>query len=81
MVYEKSVWAEHVSRRIRELRNGAGLNQGELARAAGLTQSHISRLENARHSATHLTLTKVAEALDVGIGVIDPCVDSPSPPC
>ncbi|MGP0062178.1 MAG: helix-turn-helix domain-containing protein [Isosphaeraceae bacterium] len=72
-------WAEQVGRRIRELRKGAGLNQAELARAAGLTQSHISRLENAEHSATHLTLTKIAGALGVVVGDIDPSTDTPAP--
>lgn len=68
-------WAEHVGGRIRELRNKAGMTQVDLARAAGLTQSHVSRLENAEHSATHLTLTKIAKALGVAVGEIDPCTD------
>jgi DNA-binding XRE family transcriptional regulator len=68
-------WAEHVGRKIRELRKGAGMKQADLAAATGLTQSHISRLENAEHSATHLTLTKIAKALGVAVGKIDPCAD------
>lgn len=68
-------WAKHVGRRIRQLRTGIGLMQVDLAEAAGLTQSHISRLENAEHSATHLTLTKIAKALGVEVGEIDPCAD------
>ena len=68
-------WSEHVGRRIRELRKDAGMKQADLASAAGLTQSHVSRLENAEHSATHLTLTKIAEALGVEVGEIDPCTD------
>ena len=68
-------WAEHVGGKIRELRNQAGMTQTDLATAAGLTQSHISRLENAEHSATHLTLTKIAKALGVEVGDLDPCAD------
>ncbi|SRR5579885_2987294 len=68
-------WAEHVGGKIRELRREAGLTQVDLARAAGLTQSHVSRLENAEHSATHLTLTKIAGALGVDVGQLDPCID------
>jgi DNA-binding XRE family transcriptional regulator len=68
-------WAEHVGRRIRELREKAGLNQAELAEKAGLTQPHISRLENAEYSATNLTLEKIAKALGVRVGDLDPCVD------
>ena len=68
-------WAEHVGKRIKELREKRGLNQAQLADEAGLTQSHISRLENAEHSATNLTLGKIARALGVSIGDLDPCAD------
>lgn len=68
-------WADHVGRKIRELREKAGLNQVQLARKSGLTQSHISRLERAQHSATNLTLEKIAAALDVSVRDIDICVD------
>ncbi|MGL4462287.1 MAG: helix-turn-helix domain-containing protein [Planctomycetia bacterium] len=68
-------WAKHVGQTIRQLRERAGLSQTELAEKAGLTQSHVSRIENAAHSATHLTLEKVAKALHVDVGVVDPCVD------
>jgi DNA-binding Xre family transcriptional regulator len=68
-------WSEHVGRKIRRFRKYAVMKQSDLATATGLTQSHISRLENAAHSATHLTLTKIAQALGVEVGEIDPCTD------
>jgi DNA-binding XRE family transcriptional regulator len=68
-------WAKHVGRKIKELRTRAGLTQSQLAAKAELPQPHISRLENAEYSATHLTLTKIANALGVDVGDIDPCVD------
>jgi DNA-binding Xre family transcriptional regulator len=68
-------WAEHVGKTIRAFRESQNLTQTELADRAGLPQSHISRLENAEHSATHLTLEKIAKALGVEIGKIDPCLD------
>jgi DNA-binding XRE family transcriptional regulator len=68
-------WARHVGGRIKDLRETAGLSQAELAVKAGLTQSHISRLENAEHSPTHLTLEKIAKALGVEARQIDPCVE------
>ncbi|MDR3619872.1 MAG: helix-turn-helix transcriptional regulator [Paludisphaera borealis] len=68
-------WADHVGGKIRELRERAGLNQSELAEKAGLTQSHVSRLENAAHSATHVTLEKIATALGVPVADIDPRAD------
>jgi DNA-binding XRE family transcriptional regulator len=68
-------WAEHVGKKIREFRERARLTQVQLAEKAGLPQSHVSRLENAEHSATNLTLEKIAKALGVAVGDIDPCVD------
>jgi len=68
-------WAEHVGRTIRAMREQAGLSQAELGEHSGLTQSHISRLENAEHSPTHLTLTKIAGALGIDVKMLDPDVD------
>jgi DNA-binding XRE family transcriptional regulator len=68
-------WTEHVGRKIRELRERAGLTQARLAEKAGIPQSHVSRLENAEHSATHMTLERIAKALGVSVGDIDPCID------
>jgi DNA-binding XRE family transcriptional regulator len=71
----RQAWAEHVGRKIKELRERAGLTQVKLAEMAGLPQSHISRLENAEYSATNMTIGKIATALGVAIGEIDPCAD------
>jgi len=68
-------WTEHVGGRIRELREKAGMSQTKLAEKAGLTQSHVSRLEKAEHSATHKTLMKIASALGVEVGRLDPCLE------
>lgn len=68
-------WSERVGGRIRTLREGAGMTQTALAEKAGLTQSHVSRLEKAEHSAAHKTLEKIAAALGVEIGEIDPGAD------
>lgn len=68
-------WAEHVGKKIKELREAAGWTQMHLAEKAGLPQSHISRLENAEYSPTHLTITKIARAFGIEVGQIDPCSD------
>ena len=68
-------WSEHVGNRIKEARERLGFTQVELADKAGLTQSHISRLESAAHSATHKTLEKIAQALGVEIRELDPCAE------
>ena len=45
------------------------LSQEELAARAGTSHSQISRLENGQHQATVATLKKIAEALDLDLGV------------
>ena len=68
-------WAERVGKTIRERREAAGLSQAQLAERAGLTQSHVSRLESASHVATNMTLQKIAEALGIPVRTLDPCID------
>jgi DNA-binding XRE family transcriptional regulator len=68
-------WCNHIGKTVRELREAAGLNQTDLAKKAGLTQSHISRIENAEHHPTNFTLEKIAKALGVKVSQIDPCLD------
>lgn len=67
-------WLEYVSGRIRDLRKHAGLTQEELAKASGLPQSHISRLENREHSPSRVTLEKIAKALKQPVGAFDPTI-------
>lgn len=68
-------WAEHVGRRIQELRKAARLTQIQLAERADLPQSHISRLENAEHSPTNHTLEKIARALGTSVRDLDPLAE------
>ena len=68
-------WTGQVGWKIKELRLAAHMNQSELAEKAGLTQSHVSRLERAEHSPTHFTLEKIAKALGIEVGEIDPAFD------
>lgn len=65
-------WVSFVSGRIREAREAAGMTQMELAEKAGLPQSHISRLENGKHSPSFATLEKIAVALNVPVSEFDP---------
>jgi ribosome-binding protein aMBF1 (putative translation factor) len=65
-------WMGFVSERIRHFREEAGLTQQELAEKTGLRQSHISRLEQAHHSPSALTLEKIAGALGIAVSELDP---------
>lgn len=65
-------WVDHVGGKIRELRKARDLTQEQLAELSGLPQSHVSRLESGRHAPSHATLEKIAAALKVEVGCIDP---------
>ena len=65
-------WLAYVSGRIREERTAAGLSQEQLAEKAGLTQSHVSRLENGEHSPSQATIQKIATALGIPAARLDP---------
>ncbi len=56
-------WKHYVGGRVKELREAAGLTQEELSKRTGLPQSHISRIETAKHSPSRLTIEKIAKAL------------------
>jgi len=52
-----------VGERIRASRTAAGMTQEQLAEKTDLPQSHISRIENGKHSPSRFTLQKIAVAL------------------
>lgn len=68
-------WAEHVGKTIKELRHKQNMTQNDLAEKAGIPQSHVSRLESAAYTPTHMTLQKIASALGVSVEKLDPCLD------
>jgi DNA-binding XRE family transcriptional regulator len=65
-------WADFAGGRIREIRKRVGWTQEDLAREAGLPQSHISRIESGEISPNRITLEKIAMALKTPIGEFDP---------
>jgi len=68
-----SKWKEFIGAKVRELRKTAKLTQNQLAVKSGLPQSHISRIESGQHNPSRKTLTRIAEALGVSVGDLDPC--------
>jgi len=68
-------WALYVGGKIKEFREKAGMTQVQLSQAAGLPQSHLSRLENAEYTATSITLEKIATALGITVRELDSCLD------
>jgi len=65
-------WLGWISDRIKTAREDAGLTQQQLEEATGLSQSHISRLENGVHSPSAVTLKKLAAATAKPISYFDP---------
>jgi transcriptional regulator with XRE-family HTH domain len=53
--------------RLRELREAAGLTQGELAERAGLSIAGVTQLEQGRRKPAWETVQKLAIALGIGI--------------
>jgi transcriptional regulator with XRE-family HTH domain len=49
--------------RLRRARDERGLKQGYVARTAGITQAHLSRIENDESGVTDHTLKKLAAAI------------------
>jgi excisionase family DNA binding protein len=56
---------KRAGKRLRSIREAAGLNQQELAAASGLTHEHISRLEAGEYAPYATTVRALARALNV----------------
>ena len=69
---ELQKWVDFVGGKIKELRKKFNLTQEKLAELAGIPQSHVSRLENGKHSPSHVTIEKLATALGVEASELDP---------
>ena len=64
---EKEQITKCVGKRIQECRQKAGLTQEQLSEKSGISQKHISRIEQGYHD-THFTMIyKIAKALNVPI--------------
>ena len=57
--------AMNIAKRLRELREGKGLSQGDIERRSGLLRSYISRVEGGHSVPALQTLERFAAALDV----------------
>jgi len=49
---------------IKDVRRIKGLNQGELAKAIGLTQTSVSQIEGNKKQPSQSTMKKICDALD-----------------
>ncbi len=67
--------SRHVGNTIKKYRSQKGMTQAALAKRSDLPQSHISRLEQGTHSPSMKTLEKIAKALKIQVGNLDPSCD------
>ena len=54
--------------RIVEIREGLGLSQNRLAKASGLTQSYLSKVESGRRTPSLSSLVRLCRELGCGLG-------------
>ncbi|MBN2209998.1 MAG: helix-turn-helix transcriptional regulator [Sedimentisphaerales bacterium] len=66
---KRSDW---IGKQIKEKRMKKGWTQDDLAKKCELPQPHISRLEAGVHSPSNKTLKKIAKALGISVGDLDP---------
>jgi DNA-binding transcriptional regulator YiaG len=63
---------QFVGGQIKKRRRQLKMSQEELAKRAGIPQSHVCRLETGKHAPTYLTIEKLAKAMDVKPSQLDP---------
>jgi len=61
---------QRIGARIAELRRERGMSQAQLAEAAGLRQSNVSRIEAGKYATTLDILTNIAQALGCKVDII-----------
>jgi DNA-binding XRE family transcriptional regulator len=64
-------YRKHVGAAIRKRRGELDMTQEELAKRAGILQSHISRLEDGKHAPTARTIERLARALETEPSKLD----------
>lgn len=70
--FRKGVVAMHIGSRIKDLRIANGLTQKQLGELCGMADSAIRRYESGRGNPTEKTLRRIANALGVPVGFLDP---------
>jgi transcriptional regulator with XRE-family HTH domain len=76
---QKQQAREQMGQRIMTLRKLAGMSQEQLAQAAGLQRSHISRIEAGKYAVTLDVLNAIAEALHMTLDIVDPGLQGLAP--
>ena len=70
---------KRIGQRVKALRKHANLSQEELANRAGLSRTHIGRIEDGTYGVQVETLQAIAEALGMTVDIIDPGLQDLAP--
>ena len=68
-------WADFVAAAVKRLREDKGWSQDKLAEEANIGQSHICRIERGVHAPSGKTIRRLAKALGVEPGKLDPTLE------
>ena len=70
---------ERIGGRVATLRKLKGMTQEQLAQAAGLQRTHVSRIEAGKYAVTLDVIQAIAEALGMTVDIIDPGLQDLAP--
>ncbi len=62
---QKEIILRSIGKRIQEYRQRIGLSQEQVAERAGISQNHVSRLEQGTHDPHFYTILQVAKVLNI----------------
>jgi len=77
---ERYVHAERLGRDLKHAREAQGLSIHEVARMAGLTHQHVSKIERGIVSTPIDTLGRLAAQLHMQVAVVERCAQASCPP-
>ena len=70
---------ERIGSRVATLRKLKGMTQEQLAQAAGLQRTHVSRIEAGKYAVTLDVIQAISEALGMTVDIIDPSLTDLAP--
>lgn len=59
--------AEKLGKNLKRIRTKKGITQADIARSLGVSRGFVSNLENGKTNPTLATISKIADAIGVGI--------------
>ena len=65
---EKQKFGAYVGRRLRQVREKAGISQEQLSERAGYYRTYVGHIENGKHSPSVHTMWRLAKVMKVDLG-------------